>query len=173
LQKSEIHYTRDKRLVRGLDYYTKTTFEVLLPGLGAQNSVAGGGRYDGLVEELGGKPTKAIGFALGLDRLVLAAPDRSTEASGLKVYIVSMSDRSFEFAYNHVQSVLRRAGISCEVDYQRRSVKAAMRQADKRNVEWVILIGDDEVQEGKVTLKQMKTGEQQRYAIDEVVQKLV
>ena len=172
LTKSTISYVRDKRLVRGLDYYTKTTFEVILPGLGAQNSVAGGGRYDGLVEELEGKPTKAIGFALGLDRLVLGIPDTSTEPSGLKVFIVSMSDRSFDYAYNQVQSAIRRSGISAEVDYQRRSVKAAMRQADKRNVEWVILVGDEEVEEGKVTLKNMRTGEQARHSLDEVLQKL-
>ncbi len=170
---TDIRYIRDKRLVRGLDYYTKTTFEVVLPGLGAQNSVAGGGRYDGLVENLGGKPTKAIGFALGLDRLVLAIPDSSAEPSGVKVLIVSMGDASFEFAYNQVQSTLRKAGISTEVDYQRRNVKAAMRQADKRKVEWVILIGDDEIQEGKITLKNMKTGDQQRRTLEEVMHILV
>jgi histidyl-tRNA synthetase len=172
LRDSHIGYVRDKRLVRGLDYYTKTTFEVILPNLGAQNSVAGGGRYDGLVEELEGKPTKAIGFALGLDRLILGIPDTSAESSGVKVYIVSMSDRSFDYAYSQVQSSLRKAGISAELDYQRRSVKAAMRQADKRSVEWVVLIGDEEVEEGKITLKNMKSGEQQRYSIDEVIQKL-
>jgi histidyl-tRNA synthetase len=134
--------------------------------------VAGGGRYDGLVEELEGKPTKAIGFALGLDRLILGIPDTSAESSGVKVYIVSMSDRSFDYAYSQVQSSLRKAGISAELDYQRRSVKAAMRQADKRSVEWVVLIGDEEVEEGKITLKNMKSGEQQRYSIDEVIQKL-
>jgi histidyl-tRNA synthetase len=173
LRSSGIQFIRNKRLVRGLDYYTKTTFEVLLPGLGAQNSVAGGGRYDGLVEELGGKPTKAIGFALGLDRLILTVPDSSAEPSGVNVFIVSMSDASFEFAFNEVQASLRKAGVSCEVDYQRRSVKSAMRQADKRNVEWVILVGDDEMQEGKVTLKNMKNGEQQRYSLIEAIQKLV
>lgn len=170
---SEIGYVRDKRLVRGLDYYTKTTFEVILPGLGAQNSVAGGGRYDGLVEELGGKPTKAIGFALGLDRLVLAIPEASAEPSGVRVFIVSMSDTSFDFAYNQVQAALRKAGIASEVDYQRRSVKAAMRQADKRKVEWVVLVGDDEVQQGLVTLKNMKTGDQQRYPLEQMVEKIV
>jgi histidyl-tRNA synthetase len=173
LDLSGIEYIRNKRLVRGLDYYTKTTFEVLLPGLGAQNSVAGGGRYDGLVEELGGKPTKAIGFALGLDRLVLAIPETSAEPSGLKVFIVSMSDAAFEFSCVRVQSLLRKAGISCEVDYQRRSVKAAMRQADKRKVDWVILVGDDEVQQQKVTLKNMKTGEQNLYSVEEALQKLI
>ena len=172
LTETGILYTRDKRLVRGLDYYTKTTFEVILSGLGAQNSVAGGGRYDGLVEELGGKPTKAIGFALGLDRLVLAAPDSSAEPSGIRVFIVTMNDASFDFAYNHVQPALRKAGISSEVDYQRRSVKAAMRQADKRNVEWVVLLGDDEVQQGQVTLKNMKTGEQQRCALGAMVERI-
>ena len=173
LARSGITYVRNKRMVRGLDYYTKTTFEVTLSGLGSQNSVAGGGRYDGLVEELGGKPTKAIGFALGLDRLVLSAPESSSESSGIKVFIVSMSDNAFEFAVTGVQSKLRRAGISCEVDYQRRSVKAGMRQADKRNAPWVILIGDDELAQGKVTLKNMKGGEQQQCDIDEVVQKLL
>jgi histidyl-tRNA synthetase len=122
---------------------------------------------------LGGKPTKAIGFALGLDRLVLAIPETSAEPSGLKVFIVSMSDAAFEFSCVRVQSLLRKAGISCEVDYQRRSVKAAMRQADKRKVDWVILVGDDEVQQQKVTLKNMKTGEQNLYSVEEALQKLI
>jgi histidyl-tRNA synthetase len=162
---SKIEYVRDKRLVRGLDYYTKTTFEVILPGLGAQNSVAGGGRYDGLVEELGGKPTKAIGFALGMDRLILAAPDSSAEPFGVKVFIVALSDFAFDYAFEQAQRALRQQGISCEIDYQRRSVKAAMRQADKKKVDWVILVGEDEMNEGKVTLKNMKNGDQQRVTV--------
>ena len=170
LKASNVEYVRDKRLVRGLDYYTKTTFEVILPNLGAQNSVAGGGRYDGLVEELGGKPTKALGFALGLDRLVLAAPDSSSEASGLKVFIVALSDNAFDYSFEQVQRLIRQQGISCEVDYQRRSVKAAMRQADKKKVEWVVLVGDDEMKEGKVTLKNMKNGEQQLLPLEKVVE---
>jgi histidyl-tRNA synthetase len=162
---SKIEYVRDKRLVRGLDYYTKTTFEVILPGLGAQNSVAGGGRYDGLVEELGGKPTKAIGFALGMDRLILAAPDSSAEPFGVKVFIVALSDSAFDYAFEQAQRAFRQQGISCEIDYQRRSVKAAMRQADKKKVDWVILVGEDEMNEGKVTLKNMKNGDQQRVTV--------
>jgi len=173
LASARINFIRDKRLVRGLDYYTKTTFEVLLPGLGAQNSVAGGGRYDGLVEELGGKATKAIGFALGMDRLVLAAPDTSAEPSGVKVFIVSMSDSAFDFSYARVQSALRNSGISSEVDYQRRTVKAALRQADKKKIEWVIIVGDDEVKEGKVTLKNMRSGEQQLLPLEQAMQKLI
>lgn len=169
---SGISYVRNKRLVRGLDYYTKTTFEILAGGLGAQNSVAGGGRYDGLVEELGGKPTKAIGFALGMDRLVLAMPDASTEDSGLRVFIVATDDAAFEYGFQRVQKPLRQAGIACEIDYQRRSLKAAMRQADKRQVEWVAIIGADEIKEDMVTLKNMKSGEQGKFKIQEAVEKV-
>jgi len=169
---SGIFFVRNKRLVRGLDYYTKTTFEVVASGLGAQNSVAGGGRYDGLVEELGGKPTKAIGFALGMDRLVLAMPESASESSGVRVLIVAMSDPSFEYAFEKVQLPLRKAGIACELDYQRRSLKGAMRLADKRKVEWVAITGDDEVKESKVTLKNMKSGEQAKYSVEEAIEKV-
>ncbi len=169
---SKIPFDRNKRLVRGLDYYTKTTFEVVVSGLGAQNSVAGGGRYDLLVEELGGKPTKAIGFALGMDRLVLAMPESSSEISGIRVLIIAMSDNSFDYAFEKVQLPLRNANIPCELDYQRRSLKGAMRLADKRKVDWVVIAGDDEVREQKVTLKNMKNGEQARYSIEEVIEKV-
>ena len=172
LRLSGIAFVRNKRLVRGLDYYTKTTFEVIAGGLGAQNSVAGGGRYDGLVEELGGKPTKAIGFALGMDRLILAMPDSSTESSGVQILIVAVDDASLDYAYEKVQLSLRRGEVPCELDYQRRSLKAAMRLADKRKVNWVILVGEEERREGKVTLKNMKSGEQNRLSVEEVIEKV-
>ena len=163
---------RNKRLVRGLDYYTRTTFEVIAGGLGAQNSVAGGGRYDGLVEELGGKPTKAIGFALGIDRLILAMPEEAKEPSGVRAFITAMSEEAFAYAFQNIQRPLRDAGISSELDYQRRSLKAAMRQADKRQVEWVIIVGDDEMKEKKITLKNMKSGEQGKIDIKEAMEKI-
>jgi histidyl-tRNA synthetase len=173
LAMSKIIYVRNKRLVRGLDYYTRTAFEVIAGGLGSQNAVAGGGRYDKLVEELGGKPTTGIGFALGLDRLILAMPDSAREPGGVKVFIVAMTDAAFEYAYEKIQAPLRQNGIGCEVDYQRRSVKAAMRQADKRGVDWTILVGEDEMKENAATLKNMKGGEQQRVSINELVEKLI
>lgn len=169
---SGISYIRNKRLVRGLDYYTKTTFEIIAGGLGAQNSVAGGGRYDGLVEELGGKPTKAIGFALGMDRLVLAMPETSVEDSSISVFIAATDDAAFEYAFERVQKPLRDAGIASEIDYQRRSLKAALRQADKRQVSWVAIVGEDEVKEGSVTLKNMKSGEQGKFKLQEIVEKV-
>lgn len=169
---SGLRWVRNKRLVRGLDYYRKTTFEVIAGGLGAQNAVAGGGRYDGLVEELGGNPTKAIGFALGLDRLVLATPDTSTESSAVKVFIAAMDDAAFQYAYGKVQLPLRKAGISSDLDYLRRSLKSAMRQADKKQLEWMIIVGEEEVKENRVTLKNMKSGEQGKYTIDEVIERV-
>jgi histidyl-tRNA synthetase len=172
LQLSGIRYVRNKRLVRGLDYYTRTAFEVTVPGLGAQNSVAGGGRYDGLVEELGGKPTKAIGFALGLDRLVLALPEGAAPPAGVRVYIIAAGPETFDYAYQKVQLPLRRAGIVSDLDYQQRSLKAALRQADKKGVEWTAIVGEDELKEGQVSLKNMKTGEQTRCTIEEAIGKL-
>jgi histidyl-tRNA synthetase len=172
LKLSAVTYVRNKRLVRGLDYYTKTTFEVVVGGLGSQNSVAGGGRYDGLAEELGGNATKAIGFALGLDRLVLAAPDSSREQTDIQIYITAMNDAAFRYAYGKVQSALRRAGISSEIDYQRRSLKAAMRQADKRKVPYVAIIGDEEMKENRLTLRNMRTGEQEKLTMEQVVEKI-
>lgn len=169
---SRIQYVRNKRLVRGLDYYTKTTFEIVAGGLGAQNSVAGGGRYDGLVEELGGKPTKAIGFALGMDRLVLAMPDSSIEDSGIRVFIAATGEEAFDYAFERVQKPLRDAGVASEIDYQRRSLKSALRQADKRQVEWVAIVGEDEVKEQSVTLKNMKSGEQGKFKLQEMVEKV-
>ncbi len=172
LKLSQIRTIPNKRLVRGLDYYTKTTFEVVAGGLGAQNTVAGGGRYDGLVEEFGGKPTKAIGFALGLDRLILALPETIRESQGIRVFIVALDDAAFDYAFEHVQLPLRKAGISSELDYQRRSLKGAMRQADKKKVDWVVIAGEQEQQENKATLKNMKTGEQGTYSINEVIEKV-
>jgi histidyl-tRNA synthetase len=172
LKLASIDTVRNKRLVRGLDYYTKTTFEIVAGGLGAQNSVAGGGRYDGLVEELGGKPTKAIGFALGLDRLILALPDSIGEMAGIRVFIVALDDAAFDYAFEKLQAPLRNAGIPSEVDYQRRSLKGAMRQADKKKVDWVIIAGEQERLENKATLKNMKTGEQGTYSINEVIEKV-
>jgi histidyl-tRNA synthetase len=169
---SGLNWVRNKRLVRGLDYYQKTTFEVIAGGLGSQNAVAGGGRYDGLVEELGGKPTKGIGFALGLDRLILTVPETSTEPSGIKVFIAVMDDAAFEYAYAKVQIPLRRAGVSSDLDYLRKSLKAAMRQADKKQVEWVVIVGEDEVNENRVTLKNMKSGEQAKYTIEEMIERV-
>lgn len=167
-----IQWTLDKRLVRGLDYYTKTTFEVIAGGLGSQNSVAGGGRYDRLVEDLGGKPTKAIGFALGMDRLVLIMPEEARENTGIRLFIAAMSDAAFDYAYSSVQLPLRRAGVPCELDYQRRSLKGAMRQADKKKVDWVVIVGDDEMKEGKISLKNMKDGSQERLSIEEAIRKV-
>jgi len=137
LRLSDISWTIDKRT--GCADWTTTPrrhSRWCWADWGPQNSVAGGGRYDRLVEDLGGKPTKAIGFALGMDRLVMVLPEKDREQTGIRVFVAAMSEAAFDYAYSKVQLAFRRAGIPAELDYQRRSLKAAMRQADKRDVQW-------------------------------------
>lgn len=155
-----IKYEIDYRLVRGFDYYTSTTFEVLSNDLGAQNAIFGGGRYDNLVEQLGGKPTPAIGFACGLERLMLIL-DRNNyefpEADKVDFYFVTMSAESKIFSLK-VMKELREKGIICETDFLNRSVKAQMKESNKMRAKKVIVIGENELQEKKFSVKNMEDG---------------
>lgn len=174
LKEAGVAYRLDPRLVRGLDYYTKTAFEIKYTPLGAQSAVAGGGRYDGLIEELGGKPTPAVGFAVGMERALLAiekqnllpAIDTSTD-----VFFVAMGEKA-ELMTFKLMTECRRAGLKCGMDYAGRSMKAQMKQANKNKAKYVVIIGDDELQEAKVQLKNMQTSEQEKVAVDEIVKKL-
>lgn len=152
----------DFKLVRGLDYYTDTTFEFISEDLGAQDAIGGGGRYDGLVELLGGKPTPGVGFGSGIERLIMVAeknkfkfpaPDR------LKLYIIPLSDDaralSAKLCYD-----LRKNSTGCETDLLGRSLKAQMREANKLNAEFVFIIGEEELKKGRGILKKMSDGSQ-------------
>jgi histidyl-tRNA synthetase len=170
----KIEHTVDERLVRGLDYYTRTTFEFLNPGLGAQNAVAGGGRYDGLVEEIGGPPTPAIGFAIGEERILasLAAqpgPPESPTYTG--VYVATAGSEAFPVAMDLAQT-LRRRGLRAAVDLEGRSLKAQMRQANKDRYRYSVILGSDELARGEATLKDMVSGEQHAVPLGEVVDRL-
>ena len=161
LDELEVPYQVNPRIVRGLDYYTRTAFEVLHDKLGAQDAIAGGGRYDGLAEELGGPPTPAIGFGSGVERLLLAQ-----EAEGVPppkeeppVYIAAASDSARTPALA-LALELRRAGLAVELDHQRRSLKAQMREAGKLGSRWVILLGDEELASGQVTVRDMQEATQ-------------
>ena len=165
----------DARLVRGLDYYTKTAFEIKYEPLGAQSAVAGGGRYDGLIEEIGGSSTPAVGFAAGLERVMLALekqgllPGRPPSA---EVFVVALGDAAKVPAFRLLQN-LRSAGISAGMDYAGRSMKAQMKQANKSGARFALIIGEDEARESAVTLKDMEKSEQQRIAVDEIIEKLM
>lgn len=174
LTKSGVRFSIDPRLVRGLDYYTKTAFEIKYPPLGAQSAVAGGGRYDGLIEEMGGNPTPAVGFATGLERVLLALekqgllPDKKNDVD---VYVVALGERAQEEAFKLVMD-LRDAGLNAAVDYAGRSMKAQMKQANKLNARYAAIMGDDELADGVVVLRDMAGSEQEKLPVNELVDKI-
>jgi histidyl-tRNA synthetase len=156
----------EPRLVRGLDYYTHTVYEYVAGSLGAQNAVGGGGRYDGLVAELGGPQTPSVGFALGLDRIVLSVQsgDETPSRPGpLTVFFVSIADELRPQALRLVTD-LRRKSIPADMDYEGRSVKAQFRAANKSGARFVAVLGPDEAAAGVVSLKTLATGEERRVA---------
>jgi len=168
-----IGYTLEPHLVRGLDYYTKTAFEIVHGRLGAQNAVCGGGRYDGLVEECGGPPTPAIGFAIGVERTLLALGEgpEADERPKVMAFVIALGDRAKEEAVR-LTSELRRAGVPTEADYLGRSLKAQMRAADKAGAKFAVIIGERELEKGRVALRDMRTGEQTEVPREEVTGRL-
>jgi len=160
LETLQIPYTLNNRMVRGLDYYTRTTFEITSGALGAQDALCGGGRYDNLVETLGGKPTPAIGFAAGVERLLLILESELIrENDSVHVYTVCLGDapRSYIMEITHK---LRKMGISVGTDMLRRSMKAQMREANKLNATLAIIVGETELENQTVVVKELKKGTQ-------------
>jgi len=161
----EVPFSKNARLVRGLDYYTRTTFEISAVGLGSQNAVAGGGRYDGLIANLGGPATPGIGFAFGLERLIMLLEPISTENQGC--FVVALGDDAKERALS-LLTALRRAGIRSEASLDK-TFKVQMRHAGKSGYPLCAILGDDEIASRAVTLKDLKNGEQKSVAMDEFV----
>jgi len=151
----------DGRMVRGLDYYTKTAFEITYSSLGSQDALVGGGRYDLLVEELGGKPTPGVGFAAGMERLMIALEQNKTEVlpPQPKLYLAALDASSRAWAFR-AACELRRKGIQVEMDYLERSLKSQMRDANRLAAEFVLVVGDEELKSGSGKLKNMKSGEE-------------
>ena len=167
LDKISIPFEIDPKLVRGLDYYTKTTFEIISKKVGSQSALVGGGRYDLLAEQLGGKATPAVGFAAGMERILLACESEnsfSVKDDVIDVYIVRI-DEELEMFVSETASNLRRAGLKIDYDYLNRSVKAQMREANKLKTRFVLLIGGEEFRDGEIKLKDMKSGEEINYSL--------
>mgnify|MGYP000029145155 FL=1 len=167
-----IEYKLNHRLVRGFDYYTKTVFEVTCSELGAQNAVGAGGRYDGLVEELGGKPTPAVGFAVGVERLLLALRGQEkakAETAGPDAYIVHFGGETKQRAAQ-TAFFLRRRGLWVELDYLGRSIKAQMKAADRLGSRHVLIFGEDELSRGEAVLRDMKDGQEQKVDLQDLEQ---
>ncbi len=169
-----VDFMLDPRLVRGLDYYTKTAFEIKYPPLGAQSAVAGGGRYDGLIEEIGGKPTPAVGFATGLERVLLALEKQELlpqQDKRIDAFIVALGEAAQGPAFK-LLTELRRAGLTAGMDYAGRSMKAQMKQANKAGARFALILGEDEVKEACVQLKDMAKSEQTKVSFANIIEKL-
>lgn len=163
-----IQYLIESNLVRGLDYYTRTTFEITSTELGAQDAICGGGRYDGLVETLGGKPTPGIGFAAGMERILLALGDDDLSGKTTQVYIVGLGD-GVRPTVAKLAEDLRQNNVRTNFDPLRRSMKAQMREANKCGATIAIIIGDKELVTGRGEVKDLSSGDQQKIDIKSLV----
>lgn len=162
LESQSAPYMLNPRLVRGLDYYTRTTFEFTSENLGSQNAVLGGGRYDGLIEELGGPSTPAIGFALGMERLTLLINtlNRGVPAAGLQVYVAPLGNGTRPTVFSLLRD-LRSRGLRVESDYEGKSLKSQLRRADRLGARFVVIVGEDELSRGTVPVRDMAGGAQE------------
>lgn len=163
----EIPFTVNPRMVRGLDYYTRTTFEMVTNSLGAQNAVAAGGRYDGLIREIGGPDQPGIGFAMGLERLVLLKGEASIPPQRPDLFIAALGDEAGEWSFL-LAARLQRQGIAAEIDYAGKSLKSQMRRADKLQARHVLIVGEDELRAGVAPLKNMDAGTQSSLSLSEI-----
>jgi len=162
LDRLKIRYSVIPSLVRGLDYYTRTVFEITHGDLGSQDAVCAGGRYDNLIKDLGGPDIPAIGFAFGMERLLLVQNSKfKVQSSKIPVYIATLGEKAKEEGFILLDT-LRKEGLSSEIDYEDRSLKGQMRRAQDLGTRFVILIGEDELKEDRISLKDMQTGEQKK-----------
>lgn len=174
MQDLGIPYVLNNRLVRGLDYYTHTAFEIMAPDIGAQSSVGGGGRYNGLIEACGGPSTPGIGYALGLERIILALENRGIVPdfeAGPQVFLVAIGEQAVKESFT-ILAGFRGAGIATDMDYQGRSLKAQMKYAGKLGVQYTVIIGEEELQRGCAVVRNMKAGTQQEAPMADLIKEL-
>ena len=157
-------YSINERMVRGLDYYTRTTFEMVTGLLGAQSAVAAGGRYDGLISELGGPQLPGIGFAMGVERVALLLAEKEF-ARRPDLFIAALGEEAHSEAFR-LMTALQRMGVAVEIDYEGKSLKSQMRRADKFNSRFTLIIGGDELATKSAPLKDMDGGSQTEVALD-------
>jgi histidyl-tRNA synthetase len=171
LENLGIAYNIDTRIVRGQDYYSKTVFEFVSRNVGTQGTICGGGRYDGLIETCGGKPTPGVGFGLGIERLLMEMESQGAAIpapEGIDLYIATVGNRAKSFA-EKLAYQMRDNGVSADIDHMGRSLKSQMKYADKIGAGYSIVLGDDEIESNKAVLKNMKTGEQKNVSLDSIL----
>lgn len=170
----EVAYKINKKLVRGLDYYTGLTFEITSSKLGAQNALCGGGRYNNLVEEFGGAKTPAVGFAFGLDRIVeiiKSQPKTSNPKDGKFIYIAALGEEAKKIGASLLLQI-RKAGKISDIDYLGKSLKSQLKEADRINASHVLIMGDEEIKSGNMILRDMKKASQETITCDKVLERL-
>ncbi len=167
-----VEYELDPKIVRGLDYYTKTAFEFVTTGLGAQDAIGGGGRYDGLVEQCGGPATPGVGLGMGIERVLLVRQGlglHEGEAKREGVYVIALGEEAWETAYRLVAD-LRGKGLAADIDYRKRSMKAQMKQADAGGFRFAAILGEDEIKAGQVAMRDMVSAEQTAVGMEQVAE---
>ncbi|MFP4081357.1 MAG: histidine--tRNA ligase [Candidatus Aminicenantes bacterium] len=169
LDKYGLDYKIESRLVRGIDYYTKTTFEIVSPKLGAQDAVLGGGRYDDMMKEFGGPDMSGIGFAVGMERLLSLVPFADKKKNFL--YVVYRGDQAKEKGMALARN-LRKEGVECLMEFKERSLKSQMSRANKLGASWVLIVGEEEVRKGKYQLKNMITGVQKEVSPEQIMRSM-
>ncbi|MCM3042187.1 histidine--tRNA ligase [Paenibacillus motobuensis] len=170
----EVEYVINPRLVRGLDYYTHTAFEYKAQGIGAIDTIGGGGRYNGLVSEVGGPDQPGIGMAIGLERIALILEKQEIGISGIRpldIYLVALGEAA-DKEVTIQTAKLRQAGFSADRDYLGRKIKAQMKSADRMQAKFTAILGDDELERGEIMLKSMETGEQRNVKLDDLANEL-
>lgn len=163
----KISYQLDRYIVRGLDYYTRTVFEITHEGLGSKDAIGAGGRYDNLSKDMGGPDVGACGFALGIDRIMLVMKEVKVKKEA-DVYVATIGEAAYSKAFT-VLSELRKNGISCDLDFENKSLKAQMRSADGIGAKFVLIVGDDEIAKDQAVIRDMKTREQSDVKFDDIV----
>lgn len=166
LEKNKINFIINKFLVRGLDYYTNTTFEFLNKNLGSQNAVLAGGRYNNLIQILGGNDEPAVGFAAGLERLIISLSDKNIKSDEKKIFIATYNKESFDYAFELSEKLRDMNNLCVEMNTSDRSLKAQLRTADKFDFDYLIVIGDDEIKSKKFKIKNLKSGRQSEISDD-------
>lgn len=172
LDVANLKYTVNPLIVRGLDYYTKTVFEFVTTELGSQGTVCGGGRYDGLIEQIGGNSVPGVGFGMGLERVIMLMEQKGINfpnEEGVKVFIASQGENGYKKAFELCYK-LRSLNITCETDHMSRSFKSQFKYADKIKAEYVIAIGDNEIGSGVVAIKKMSDGSIENVEIDKIIE---
>lgn len=169
-----IEYVVDPRIVRGLDYYTKTAFEFVTDSNGTQGTVCGGGRYDHLIEEIGGPPIPGVGFGLGIERLIMLMEENGVkipQPEPLKAFIAVMGDNAKAFGLKLLRD-LHRKGVKAEMDTLARNIKGQFKYADRLDAQYTVVIGDNELTEGVVSIKEMATSQQRQVKLDDLLEEL-